>query len=595
EAIPEHRRFCAACGEPVGRSSSDGPAQAEGTCRCGRRFSFLPSLRPGDVVKDQYEVIGYLGHGGMGWVYLAVDRLVNDKLVVLKGVIDEDSEEAARAATEELRFLSEVEHPNIVRVLNFAEHRGSGYIVMEYVDGFPLDVLRSKVRDNDDEWTVRVLAYGVALLGALAYLHARDLVFCDLKPGNVMSTGTGESVKLIDLGAVQLVHGGGVTFGTPGFEAPEVPQHGPSPASDLFSLSCTLRSALPSRETRSDPSGPTSDVPGESLQLWIAHGCEPAPERRFESAEAMAIQLLGVLQQLLTASGRPCHRGPSSLFSGDRCEHAEVADWTELPDPRPAESDDPALGDQFQLVEVLGTAGRWADSATVLERVHQDNPTDWRVPWSRALALLGQNEPEAAQPGFDEVRRRLPGELAPVLALAVAAERGRHFSRALALYDLVSACDPSFVSASLGAGRCAAALSDVDRAVASYDRVPTSSRLHLVAQTRLMAVLLDRARRRRSLEALAEVTARIDGLNVSAPDRAELVLRSLSTGLDLLTVQPTVPGDPGQTLHGWPATPSGVRRGLESAYRTLARLSPDREHRVAMVDLANSVRPRTWT
>ena len=137
--VAEHRRFCARCDEPVGRSRDGQPGRTEGFCAaCGAPFSFLASLAPGDLVAGQYEVVGCLAHGGLGWIYLARDHFVSERWVVLKGLLDRSDEHAMAAALAERRFLAEVEHPNIVKIHNFVEHHGDGYIVMEYVDGVSL-------------------------------------------------------------------------------------------------------------------------------------------------------------------------------------------------------------------------------------------------------------------------------------------------------------------------------------------------------------------------------------------------------------------------------------------------------------------------
>src|SRR4029079_11647624 len=137
--VAEHRRFCARCGEPVGRVGEGQPGRDEGFCRkCGAPFSFKPKLVAGDVVAGQYEVVGCLAHGGMGWIYLARDHNVSDRWVVLKGLLNTGDDDAMAAALAERRFLAEVEHPNIVKIFNFVTHESSGYIVMEYVGGSSL-------------------------------------------------------------------------------------------------------------------------------------------------------------------------------------------------------------------------------------------------------------------------------------------------------------------------------------------------------------------------------------------------------------------------------------------------------------------------
>ena len=141
--VPEGSRFCGnpECHKPVGRSADGQPGRPEGFCtHCGTRYSFVPKLSRGDLVGGQYEVQGCLAHGGLGWIYLAIDRNVHNRWVVLKGLMNSGDADAMAAAAAEVLALAEVEHPNIVRIYNFVEHADSagvpvGYIVMEYVGG----------------------------------------------------------------------------------------------------------------------------------------------------------------------------------------------------------------------------------------------------------------------------------------------------------------------------------------------------------------------------------------------------------------------------------------------------------------------------
>ena len=153
--VPERKRFCSRsdCGAQVGRARGDRPGRTEGFCtKCGHPYSFVPKLHTGDIVHGQYEVVGCLAHGGLGWVYLAVDRAVSDRWVVLKGLLDTGDQDAMAAAISERRFLAEIEHSNIVRIYNFVEHldqrTGSldGYIVMEYVGGKSLKEIANERR-----------------------------------------------------------------------------------------------------------------------------------------------------------------------------------------------------------------------------------------------------------------------------------------------------------------------------------------------------------------------------------------------------------------------------------------------------------------
>ena len=147
--VPENKRVCPRCGSPVGRGRDGQPGRAEGFCpKCGSQFSFTPKLQPGDLVANQYEVAGCLAHGGLGWIYLAKDKNVSDRWVVLKGLLNTGDADALAVAIIEQQFLAQVEHPLIVEIYNFVTHDGAGYIVMEYVGGVSLkDILKNRMRE----------------------------------------------------------------------------------------------------------------------------------------------------------------------------------------------------------------------------------------------------------------------------------------------------------------------------------------------------------------------------------------------------------------------------------------------------------------
>ena len=155
------------------------------------------------MVADQYEVHGCLAHGGMGWIFLARDRNVSDRWVVLKGLQHPLDIEAHVVALAERQFLSEVAHPAIVKIFNFVKHRSLtvspvGYIVMEYVGGRSLQT-ELDLHAPDRLPVAEAIAYMLEILPALDYLHSFGLAYNDLKPDNIMVSD--DEVKLIDLGA----------------------------------------------------------------------------------------------------------------------------------------------------------------------------------------------------------------------------------------------------------------------------------------------------------------------------------------------------------------------------------------------------------
>ncbi|MFI8965617.1 tetratricopeptide repeat protein [Streptomyces sp. NPDC053493] len=335
--VPERKRFCSRsdCGAPVGRSRGDRPGRTEGFCtKCGHPYSFVPKLRAGDVVHGQYEVAGCLAHGGLGWIYLAVDKAVSDRWVVLKGLLDTGDQDAMAAAISERRFLAEIEHSNIVRIYNFVEHldprTGSldGYIVMEYVGGKSLKEIANDRRTPDgrrDPLPVeQACAYGIEALEALGHLHSRNLLYCDFKVDNAIQTE--DQLKLIDMGAVRRMDDDeSAIYGTVGYQAPEVAEAGPSVASDLYTVARTLAvltfdfqgytnvfaDSLP------EPDGIEVFRTYESFYRFLVRATDPDPARRFASAQEMAEQLTGVLREVVALqSGRP-RPALSTLFGAE--------------------------------------------------------------------------------------------------------------------------------------------------------------------------------------------------------------------------------------------------------------------------------------
>ena len=88
---------------PSGVPATGTPGRTEGFCtQCGTPYSFVPKLSRGDLVGGQYEVQGCIAHGGLGWIYLAVDRNVHNRWVVLKGLVNSADADAMAAAAAEV-------------------------------------------------------------------------------------------------------------------------------------------------------------------------------------------------------------------------------------------------------------------------------------------------------------------------------------------------------------------------------------------------------------------------------------------------------------------------------------------------------------
>jgi len=596
------------------------------------RAAFTPELKKGNVVAGRYEVVGPLAIGGMGCIYLVRHRNVDDIYRVLKGLLDPSDTEAMEVAISERRFLATIKHPNIVGIVDFVTEGGASYIVMDYVDGVSLSALleqrpRSGNGRPDPLPAEDALAYIIDVLPALAELHANGLVYCDFKPSNVMVTSHGPT--LIDLGAVQRVGDARPSYATRGFIAPEVAAGGePSVASDLYSVARTvaalcvpLGDGVGSLEfDLPDPASVPLFARCDSLYRVLQRATASEPDERFQSAAAMADQLTGVRRELLAQRDEKPEPGPSSCFTGDLGGRPGPAEWHRLPRLR-VSGDDPAAGylatlssaDPDELIRALEAApdqtvevqlrtatllieaGRNDEALEIVRSIEDTDPWEWRSSWCRGLAALAGRDPPAAVTAFERVYSAVPGELAPKLALGLAAEAARNEDRAARWYDTVSRTDPAYTTASFGLARCRLRVGDRAGALDAYDRVPESSSWYLDAQVARVRLLLRGASDLTpDVGDLSVASQTIDSLTLDGETRARLesetfqaVLRSLATGV--------VVTDPDHELCGYPLTETGVRLGLEGSYRRLARWAPTTDDRVRLVDQANHVRPRTWT
>jgi serine/threonine-protein kinase PknG len=667
--VPENRRFCATCEQPVGRGRDGRPGLTEGFCRnCGSGFSFTPKLAVGDLVAGQYEVLGCLAFGGLGWIYLARDRNVSDRWVVLKGLLNTGDADAMAAAVAERQFLAQVEHPNIVRIYNFVQHAdqrtgdSAGYIVMEYVGGKSLkEILQDARRTGGSVPVEHAIAYAIEVLPALGYLHDRGLVYCDFKPDNVIQTE--EQLKLIDMGGVRGIDSDEPIYGTVGYQAPEIETAGPSVSSDLFTVARAL--AVLTFEFRGYQSSYKFTLPDavpllsqqESFARLLRRATNADPGRRFSSAGEMAEQLTGVLREVLAVADGTPRPAFSTVFTLELQAIGTVDDTAgaALAAPQAAEiiggmpmpqvdRADPAAGwlatfaalDPGQRADALSGAvsgdatvpsevatspetrlalararldiGDHDGAGVVLAELAADDPSDWRVAWTDGLRALAVGDPAVASGAFSAVYDELPGELAPKLALAFAAEADGDFAAAGRYFRLVWTVDQSYISAAFGLARTCLAAGDRPGAIAALAAVPETSSHHAAAQIAAVRILVSAGV---TGDDLRQADGRLGRLALDEARRQELTVEILCAALEWASSgqaagsqasgrhaaggPPSAAARGDGLILGYQPNERALRFGLERSYRTLALLTPDRDRRIELVDMANAVRPRTWT
>jgi serine/threonine-protein kinase PknG len=188
----------------------------------------------------------------------------------------------------------------------------------------------------------------------------------------------------------------------------------------------------------------------------------------------------------------------------------------------------------------------------------------------------------------------LPGEAAAKLALGFCAEARGDTAEAVRYFEMVWRTDRSHVGAAFGLARARMAQGDRDAAVNALVSVPATSSLYADAQVAAIAARLrGRPPSDLSLEELQEAGARLEALQLPEARRERLAALILETALGRMTAGSNGHRPRQDGLLGVPLTERGLRFGLAQTYRRLARLSSGPRERVALMDRANAVRPRT--
>ncbi|MDR2567575.1 MAG: protein kinase [Bifidobacteriaceae bacterium] len=202
------------------------------------------------LADGRYKLVSRIAVGGMGEVWRAHDLLA-DKPVAIKVLRQEftGDQTSLKRLRIEARNASLLNHPNITTVHDYREHEGTGYLVMEYVDGQSLaDVLAA----HSIIAPMRLLPILIQSALGLHAAHSAGVVHRDVKPGNIL-LGPSDHVKLTDFG-ISVAHGQlaltdtGKVMGTAQYLAPEQALGNPAtPAGDLYSLGVIAYEALAGR------------------------------------------------------------------------------------------------------------------------------------------------------------------------------------------------------------------------------------------------------------------------------------------------------------------------------------------------------------
>ena len=206
-------------------------------------------LSAGTLFANRYLIEQILGRGGMGVVYRANDRQL-DETVAIKTLPDdvmsrtpEDLERFKR----EIRLARKITHRNVLRTFDYGEADGVYFISMEYVRGYTL----SELLQESSQMSMRVaMGVGRQICRGLQAAHEQGIIHRDIKPQNVLIDHKGE-VKLMDFGIARMTESAegmtqaGMVVGTPHYMSPEQVQgRALDPRSDVYSMGIMIYEML---------------------------------------------------------------------------------------------------------------------------------------------------------------------------------------------------------------------------------------------------------------------------------------------------------------------------------------------------------------
>ena len=311
-------RYCSNCGKPMPSTNATSTSTTSTSTTIGgisRALNVGTNLQGGRYVVKQI-----LGEGGMGAALLATDKRLDNKLVVIKELISDNTDpekfkEDEHNFKQEVVTLAHLDHPLIPNVMDNFEEGSRYFMVQEYVEGENLEDRMDRLNQPMKEREVLLIASEV--LDILDYLSQQTppIVHRDIKPANIIISSKDKRAHLVDFGIARADVARNVrrkqtsALGTPGYAPPEQYQGNADPRSDLYALGATMHHLLTNRDPRNYP--PFTYVPVRTLNAQLSPEVERVVARavnndvtqRYQSAAAMKRDVDDILLKRFGVSG----------------------------------------------------------------------------------------------------------------------------------------------------------------------------------------------------------------------------------------------------------------------------------------------------
>jgi eukaryotic-like serine/threonine-protein kinase len=305
--------YCSNCGRAL--NPATGSTTSTSIRSNSRSLAVGASLQGG-----RYVITKILGEGGMGNALLATDKRTDNKLVVIKELITDNTDpvkfqEDVRNFDKEVVTLAHLDHPLIPDVTDKFEEGSRYFMVQKYVDGENLekriDRLNHPMKERE------VLESASEVLDVLDYLSQQTppIVHRDIKPANIIIGSKDKRAHLVDFGIARADEARNLkrkqtsALGTPGYAPPEQYQGNADPRSDLYALGATMHHLLTNRDPRNYP--PFMYPPARTLnpqlspevERVIARAVNNDMTQRYQSAQTMKRDVDDILLKRFGVSG----------------------------------------------------------------------------------------------------------------------------------------------------------------------------------------------------------------------------------------------------------------------------------------------------